>query len=134
MTGYTRKFDENATMSFKAKVKQLSENYNKIWAKVEKSMKIDFESKRVYCDDDKYIKTEIKIYAGSMITIICLSIIMLDSVIKANTNYHPQTLLEECLYVQEKIKIENLIDDDSEKSKSDSDFNDETESDNDNDE
>ena len=59
---------------------------------------------------------------------------MLDSVIKANTNYYPQTLLEECLYVQEKIKIENLIDDDSEKSKSDSDFNDETESDNDNDE
>ena len=134
MTGYARKFDENATMSFKAKVKQLSENYNKIWAKVEKSMKIDSESKRVYCDDDKYIKTEIKIYAGSMITIICLSIIMLDSVIKANTNYYPQTLLEECLYVQEKIKIENLIDDDLEKSKSDSDFNDETESDNDNDE
>ena len=134
MTGYARKFDENATMSFKAKVKQLSENYNKIWAKVEKSMKIDFESKRVYCDDDKYIKTEIEIYAGCMITIICLSIIMLDSVIKANTHYYPQTLLEGCLYVQEKIKIENLIDDDLEKSKSDSDFNDETESDNDNDE
>ena len=41
----------------------------------------------------------------------CLSIIMLDSVIKANKKYYPRTLLEECKYEQEKIKIENLIDD-----------------------
>ena len=63
----------------------------------------------------------------------CLSIIMLDSVIKTNEKYYPQTLLEECKYEKEKIKIENLIDDDLEKSESDSDSNDETESDNDND-
>ena len=31
-------------------------------------MKMDFESKPVYGDDDKYIKAEIKIYAGSIIT------------------------------------------------------------------
>ena len=61
----------------------------------------------------------------------CLSIIMLDSVIKANKKYYPQTVLEECKYVQEKIKIENLIDDDLEKSECDSDFNDETNNDND---
>ena len=54
---------------------------------------------------------------------------MLDSVIKANKKYCPQTLLEESKYVQEKIKIENLTDDDLEKS----DSNDETESDIDND-
>ena len=64
----------------------------------------------------------------------CLSIIMLDSVIKANKKYYPQTLLEECKYVQEKIKTENYIDEDLEKSESDSDSNDETESDIDNDE
>ena len=58
----------------------------------------------------------------------CLSIIMLDSVIKAKKKYYPQTLLEECKYEQEKIKMENLIDDDLEKSDSDSDSNDETES------
>ena len=68
MSGYARKFDENATMSFKANNKQLLKNYNKIWEKVEKLMKINFESKPVYGDDDKYIKTKIKIYAGSMIT------------------------------------------------------------------
>ena len=62
-----------------------------------------------------------------------LSIIMLDSVIKAKKKYYPQTLLEECKYEQKRIKIENLIDDDLEKSESDSDSNDETESDNDND-
>ena len=147
MTGYARKFDENATMSFRANNKQLSKYYNKIWGKVEKLMRIDFESKLVYGDDEKHIKTKIKIYASSMITNFhnkklpkekapckCLSIIMLDSVIKANKKYYPQTLLEECKYVQEKIKIENLIDDDLEKSESDSDSNDEAESDSDNDE
>ena len=60
----------------------------------------------------------------------CLSIIMLDSVIKAKKKYYPQTLLEECKYEQERIKIENLIDDDLEKSECDVSDNDETESDN----
>ena len=56
MTGYARKFDENATMSFRVNNKQLLKNYNKIWEKVEKLMRIDFESKPVYGDDNKYIK------------------------------------------------------------------------------
>ena len=55
-----------------------------------------------------------------------------NSVILANKKYYPQTLLEECKYVQEKIKIENLIEDDLERSESDSDSNDETEVDIDN--
>ena len=36
MTGYSRKFDEKATMSFKANNKQLLKRYNQIWKKVEK--------------------------------------------------------------------------------------------------
>ena len=109
-------------------------------------MKIEFNSKPVYGDDEKYIKTKIKTYGDSVITNFhnkkvpkekapckCLSVIMLDSVIKAKKKYYPQTLLEECKYEQKRIKIENLIDDDLEKSESDSDSNDETESDNDND-
>ena len=98
----------------------------------------------VYGDNDKYIKAKIKTYSGSMITNFqskkmpkkkgpckCLSIIMLDSVIKAKKKYYPQTLFEECKYEKEKIKMENLIDDDlgkSESDESDSDYNDETES------
>ena len=62
----------------------------------------------------------------------CLSIVMLDSIINANKKYYPQTLLEECKHVQEKIKTENHTDEDLEKSESDSDSNDETESDIDN--
>ena len=102
-------------------------------------MRINVESKPVYGNDDKYIKTRMKAYAGGMITNFhnkkspkekapcnCLSIIMLDSVIKANKKYYPQTFLEECKYVQEKTKIENHID---EYLKSDSDSSEETESD-----
>ena len=41
------------------------QNYNRIWEKVEKLMKVGFESKPVCGDDDKYIKTKIKIYADA---------------------------------------------------------------------
>ena len=68
MRGYSKTIDENVTMSFRVNNKQLLKNYNKIWEKVEKLMRIDFESKPVYGDDDKYIKTKIKIYADNMIT------------------------------------------------------------------
>ena len=34
MTGYARKFDENATISFRANNKQLFKNYNRIWEKL----------------------------------------------------------------------------------------------------
>ena len=59
---------------------------------------------------------------------------MIDSVIKANKKYYPQKLLEECKYIQEKIKIVNYIDEDLENSESDSDSNNEAESDIDNEE
>ena len=119
-------------------VKQLLKNYNKIWEKVENLLNIDFESKPVYGDDDKYIKTKIKIYAKSIITNFhnkkmlkektpckCLLTIMIDSGIKGNKKYYPQTLLEECKYIQEKIKTENYIDEELENS----DSNDENKSD-----
>ena len=35
--------------------------------------------------------------------------IMRDSVIKANKKYYPQMLLEECKYLQEKIKKLKII-------------------------
>ena len=131
MTDYTKQINENASMSFRVNNKQLLKNCNKIWEKIEKLMKINFESKPVYGDDDKYIKAKTKIYTDSIVTNFhnkkmpkeklpckCLSIIILDSVIKAYIKY-----------VQKRIKIENHIDDDLEKS----DSNDETESDIDND-
>ena len=126
MTGYINEFNENKntiTMSLRVNDEQLFKKYNKIWKKVEKLMRIDFESKPTYGYDDKYIKTKIKKYADSIITNFhnkkmpkekvpckCLSIIMLDSVIESDKKYYPQTFLEECKYVQEKIKFENYID------------------------
>ena len=105
MTGYVKKFNENTTLSFRVNNKQLLKNYNKIWTKTEKLLRIDFESKHVYGDDDKYIKTKTKIYEDNMSTdfhnkkmpkekATCkyLSIIMLHSVIKANKKYYPKTL------------------------------------------
>ena len=129
-------------MSFRDDNRQLLKNYNKIWEKNEKLMRLDFESKPFYGDDDKYIKTRIKIYADNIVTNFhykkmpkeksqfeYLSIINLDSVIKANKKYYPQTFFEECKYMQEKIKIENYIDDelkpDSDKTESDIDTSDE---------
>ena len=132
MAGYVRTFQSNTTMSFKINDKQLLKRYNQIWKRVEKLLKKEYDSKSVYGDDDKYIKTKIIVHGDSMFTNFqskkmpkekapckCLSIIMLDSVIKAKKKYYPQTLLEECKYEQEKIKMENLIDDDLEKSLSD---------------
>ena len=71
--------------------------------KIEGLMKINFESRPVYGDDDKYIKT--KMQASNIITNFynkkmpkekapckCLLIIMIDSVIKTNKKYYPQTL------------------------------------------
>ena len=127
-TGYINKFDKNKiTMSLMIKDIQLLKSYNKIWKKIEKLMKIDFNTKTTYGDDDKYIKTRIKTYKDSIITIFynktgfkevpeekiphkCLSVIIIDSVIYAYEKYYPQTFLEECKYAKEKIKTNNYID------------------------
>ena len=88
-------------------------------------MNIEFDSEPVYGDNDKYIKTKIKLYGDKVNTNFqgkklskenashkCLSLIMLDSVIRVNKKYYPQTLLEECKYVIRKNKMESLINDD----------------------
>ena len=95
-------------------------------------MNIEFDSEPVYGDGDKYIKTKINMYEDRVSTNFqgkkvpkenasykCLSLIMLDSVIRVNKKYYPQTLLEECKYAVRKNKIENLINDDLDLSSSD---------------
>ena len=151
MTGYINKFDENKnknkiTMSLMVKDKQLLKNNNKIWKKIKKLLSIDFDSKPTYGDDDKYIKTKIKTYEDNITTNFynkkgskkvpeekiphkCLSIIILDSIIYAYEKYYPQVFLEECKYVQEKIKTKNYIDEEL-KSESDNDTDTDTGTDN----
>ena len=99
-------------MSHMVKDKQLFKNYNKIWEKIESLMRIKFDSKPFYSNNDnKYIKTKIKTIKDSItinvhnkkepnekIPYKCLSVIVLDSVIKADNKYYPQTFLEKCVY------------------------------------
>ena len=61
----------------------------------------------------------------------CISLIMLDFVIRVNKKCYPQTLLEECKYVIRKNEMENLINNDLSLSSSDESEN---ESDNESDE
>ena len=95
-------------------------------------MNIEFVSEPVYGDNDKYIKTKIKMHEDRVNTNFqskkmpkenasykCLSLIVLDSVIRVDKIYYPRTFLEECKYVIRKNKIENLINDDLDLSSSD---------------
>ena len=53
VTGYVRKFDGNITMSFKISNRQFQKKYNKIRKRVATLLKIEFDSKPVYGDNDK---------------------------------------------------------------------------------
>ena len=73
--------------------------------KVKTLMNIELDSEPVYGDNGKYIKTKIKSYGDKVNTHFqgkkiprenasykCLSLIMLDSVIRVSKKYYPQTL------------------------------------------
>ena len=62
MIGYIKNFDSNKTMSFKVSDNKLLTKYNKIWERISNLMHIEFDSEPVYGDNDKHIKTKIKMY------------------------------------------------------------------------
>ena len=68
MTGYAKKLGFNLTMSFKISDKQLLKKYEQIWKRTEKLLKIKSDSKPVYGDDEKHIRTKIKAYGDSVTT------------------------------------------------------------------
>ena len=132
MIGYVKYFESNKTMSFKIIENKLLKTYTKIWKKVSNFMNIKFDSEPVYGGNDKYIKTKIRSYGDKVNTNFqskripkekasykCLSLIMLDSVIRVNIKYYTQTLLEECKNEIKKSKMENLINDNLDLSSSD---------------
>ena len=97
MIGHVKHFDSNKTMSFKVSDNKLLKKYNKIWEKNSNLMNIEFDSEAVYVDNDKYIKTKIKMYEDRVNTDFqgkkvpkenasykCLSLIMLDFIIRVN--------------------------------------------------
>ena len=62
MIGYVKHFDSNKTMSFKVSDNKLLKKYNKMWEKIRILLNIKFDSEPIYGDNDKYIKTKIKMY------------------------------------------------------------------------
>ena len=68
MTAYVKKFEGNTTMSFMINNKQLLKKYNQIWKRVKKLLKIESDSKPVCGDNNKYMKTKIKIFNDSVNT------------------------------------------------------------------
>ena len=132
MIDYVKHVDSNKTMSFKVSDNKQLKKYNKIWEKVGNLLNVEFDSEPVYGDVHKYIKTKIKMYGDRVNTNFqrkrvpkenashkCLSLIMLDSVIRVNKKYYPQRLLEEFKYVIRKNEMENLINNDLSLSSSD---------------
>ena len=78
MIGYVKNFDSNKTMSFEVGDNKLLKKYNKIWEKISNLMNIEFDSEPVYGNNDKYIKTKIKIYED-----------------RVNTNFQGKKVLKE---------------------------------------
>ena len=100
------RLNSNITWSIKVNDNRLLKKYTKIWRKISSLMNIEFDSEPVYGDNDKYIKAKIKLYGDKVNTHFqgkkipkenasykCLSLILLDSVIRVSKKYYPQALL-----------------------------------------
>ena len=126
MIGYVKNFDSNKTMSLKVEDNKLLKRYDKIWEIISDLINIELDSEPVYGDNDKYIKTKIKMYKDKYKDKVntnfqgkdvpkedasykCLSLIVLEFVIRVSKKYYPQTLLEECKSVIRKNKMKTLL-------------------------
>ena len=127
MVAYVKHFKNNSdgdnkTMSFNLIDNKLLKKYNKISQKISSLLTKKFDSDPVYGDNDKYKKTKIKQYRDKINTNFqgkkippkkksykCLSLIMLESVIKMGKKHYPRTALEECKYELKKKQMQNFI-------------------------
>ena len=99
--------------------------YTAIWEKISDLVNKKFDSDPIH--NNKYINTKIRSYNNDIKTNFCnidnennklpeknkpykcVSLISLDSIIKINKKYYPQTLLQECVYKLINKKVENII-------------------------
>ena len=113
-TGYLNIFkDGTRKRSFLSDNNEFLERYTAILGKISDLVNKKFNSKLVY--NNKYINTKIRSYNNGIMTNFrnidnknnklpeknkpykCVSLISLDSIIKINRKYYPQTLLQECV-------------------------------------
>ena len=72
--------------------------------------------------NEKYLKAKIKSYNGKINTnlhnnkipkegsqFICLSVILIDSVLRTSKNFYPQVFLEECKYAVKEKRCLNIL-------------------------
>ena len=126
MTGYLNIFEDGTRkMSFLTDNNKFLERYTKTWEKISDLIYKKFDSDPVH--NNKYINTKIRSCNNDIMTNFhdidkkdnklpeknkrykCMSLISLDSIIKINKKYYPQTLLQECVYKLIKRKVENII-------------------------
>ena len=118
MNAYVKYFNDSKCLNLLFHDREFLKKYNRIWNKISNLSKKGFDSEPM-CND-QYIKIKIKIYnnrinsnfQGNKITedneyFNCLSVILLDSVLKINNYYYT---LEESKYAVKKKKITNTID------------------------
>ena len=106
LNGYVKYFDSNNKyVNFLVHDKELLKKYNAKWNRIRNLLKREFNNESVY--NDKYIKSKINLYNIKVNTNFhgnkipeenecyeCLSVILLDSVVKVNEKYFPLILLE----------------------------------------
>ena len=126
MTGYLNVFKDGARkMSFFTDNDEFLEIYTAIWEKISNLVNKKFDSDPIY--NNKYINTKIISYNNDININFrnidnknnklpeknkpykCVSLISLDSIIKINKKYYPQTLSQECVYKFINKKVENII-------------------------
>ena len=149
ISAYRKRFDETKYMSFLIKDDDVLEKYNEILENVKNIIKREFDSEPVY--NEKNLKAKVKSYNGEINTnvhnnkipkegsqIICLPVILINSVFRPGKSYYPQVFLEECKSAAEEKKIPKyIIDDieissDSDGENSDKEYSDEENSDEEN--
>ena len=126
MTGYLNIFKHGARkMSFFTDNNEFLERYTAIWEKISYLVNKKLDSDLIY--NNKYINAKIRSYNNDSKTNFrnidnknnilpeknkpckCVSLVSLDSIIKINKRYYPQTLLQECVYKLINKKVENII-------------------------
>ena len=126
MTGYLNIFKDGARkISFFTNSNEFLERYTAIWEKISDLVNKKFDSDPIYTN--KYTNTKLRSYNNDIITNFrnidnknnklpeknkpykCVSLILLDSIIKINKKYYPQILLQECVYKLINKKVENII-------------------------
>ena len=126
MTGYLNIFEDgNRKMSLITDNNESLERYTAIWEKIGDLINKKFDSDPVY--NNKYINTKIRSYNNDIKTNFHdidnknnklpekskpyrrMSLISLDSIIKINKKYYPQTLLQVCVYKIINTKVENIV-------------------------